>query len=101
MRIVLFFDLPSVSNTDKREYRKFIKTLKRNGFIALQESVYSKLALNQTIVDLTIERLKKELPKEGSILTLTMTEKQFAGMKILLGDITTDVVVDDKRVIKL
>lgn len=48
MRIIVFFDLPTETNENKREYRKFRKMLIENGFIMLQESVYCRMALNQT-----------------------------------------------------
>ena len=39
MRTLLFFDLPTYTQTDRRNYRKFIKLLKTNGCYMLQESV--------------------------------------------------------------
>ena len=32
MRMILFFDLPSVSKKEKREYQKFVKNLKNKGY---------------------------------------------------------------------
>ena len=43
MRLILFFDLPSVDSKDLVEYRNFRRFLIKNGFIMMQESVYSKL----------------------------------------------------------
>ncbi len=48
MRIILFFDLPSVTYSDQKEYSKFHKFLIKNGYIMMQESVYAKLALNNS-----------------------------------------------------
>ena len=48
MRIMVFFDLPTLTAGNRREYAKFRKYLIKNGFIMLQESVYCKLALNAT-----------------------------------------------------
>ena len=39
MRIIVFFDLPTETLEDKREYRKFRKMLIENGFVMMQESV--------------------------------------------------------------
>ena len=49
MRVILFFDLPTETLEDKREYRNFRKFLIKKGFLMMQESVYCKLALNQTV----------------------------------------------------
>ena len=48
MRILLFFDLPTLESEDLKEYRHFRKFLISNGFIMLQESCYVKMLLNST-----------------------------------------------------
>ncbi len=101
MRTILFFDLPSVTKKDHREYTKFIKKLKKKGFAMLQESVYTKLSINETVVDATIRDLKESLPPEGVISCLTVTEKQFASIDVLLGEMTSDVIMSESKVIKL
>ena len=50
MRVMVFFDLPNVYNKDKRNYLMFRNYLLNEGFIMMQESVYSKIALNEYIV---------------------------------------------------
>lgn len=101
MRTILFFDLPSVTKKDHREYTKFIKLIKSEGFAMLQESVYSKLSINENSVDATLKNIKSKLPPDGSITCLTVTEKQFASMLTLLGEIETDVIMSEERVVKL
>ena len=101
MRTLLFFDLPAVTKRDHREYPKFVNFLKKKGFEMLQESVYSKLSINETTVDSTIREIKATLPSDGTISCLTVTEKQFASMEVLLGDMVTDVVMSEDKVVKL
>lgn len=101
MRSLLFFDLPSVTKTDHRQYAKFVKYIKSKGFVMMQESVYSKLSLNETVVDATMKDVKSHLPKDGVISVLTITEKQFASIEHILGESNTDVVISDSKVIKL
>lgn len=67
----------------------------------LQESIYTKLALNETAVEATIREMKSNLPKDGIVSVLTVTEKQFASIQHLLGEVNTDVVVNDEKVLKL
>ena len=57
MRAIVFFDLPNVYTKDKRAYLLFRKYLINEGFIMLQESVYSKLILNSEQSDLLYERV--------------------------------------------
>ena len=101
MRTILFFDLPSVTKKDHREYAKFIKLLKSKGFAMLQESVYTKLSINESVVDSTIRDIKKGLPPDGTISCLTVTEKQFAAIEVLLGEMTTDVLISEEKTVVL
>lgn len=101
MRIILFFDLPSVTKKDIREYTTFVKNLKKLGFVRMQESVFTKLALNPSIVNATIKDIKKKLPPEGIVSVLTITENQFASMEHLIGEISTDVIMSEEKVIRL
>lgn len=85
MRIILFFDLPTTAESDRRAYSKFRKFLINEGYIMLQESVYSKLALNQTNADLAVAKLKKNQPPSGLVQALKITEKQFSSIENLTG----------------
>jgi CRISPR-associated protein Cas2 len=101
MRSLLFFDLPTLTATNRKNYRKFVKLLKRNGFYMLQESVYCKMSIDKQSADATLAKLKKEIPSDGNIMMLIVTEKQFASMNILLGESTSDVLSSTDRVIEL
>lgn len=101
MRTILFFDLPSVTKADIRDYRKFVKFIKSKGFVMMQESVYTKLSLNETVVESTLKEIKNKLPSDGVVSVLTITEKQFASIRHLLGELEMDVIVNDDRIIKL
>lgn len=101
MRVILFFDLPSVTKKDIREYNLFVKHLKKLGFVRMQESVFTKLALNPSIVNSCMLELKKKLPPDGIISVLTITEKQFTSMEHLIGSIETDVIMSEDKVVRL
>ena len=101
MRSILFFDLPVEKVSQQREYRKFIKNIKKLGFYMLQKSVYVKMGIDAQAIDSTIDKVKKNCPKEGEISILTITEKQFANIELLLGEGKTDVINNDERVIEL
>ena len=101
MRILVFFDLPSESASERRAYTQFRKYLIKNGFMMLQESVYCKLAANQTIVNAQIENLRKNKPPDGLVEVLTITEKQFARMEFIVGSRQGDIVDSDERYIEL
>ncbi len=101
MRIVIFFDLPTLTGGDKKEYRKFRKLLIKNGFIMMQESVYTRMVLNQTVQNSIIEMLKKNKPPAGLVQALVVTEKQFSNTVNISGKITSDVIDSDERLLVL
>lgn len=101
MRIILFFDLPSVTAEEKRAYRHFQKGLIRHGFLMMQESVYSKIVINAMAAKSVIAHVKSMKPKTGIIQALTITEKQYAGMDLILGEMQTDVVDSSERLVIL
>ena len=63
MRVLVLFDLPMVSAQERRIYSKFRKYLIKNGFLMLQESVYCKMALNQTAANSIMEGIRKTAQK--------------------------------------
>ncbi len=65
----------------------------------LQESVYCKLSLNTSSLELQKEAVKKVKPKEGNVLLLTVTEKQFNSMEILLGSVEGRQISDTERIL--
>ncbi len=98
MRLLVFFDLPTLSSEDLREYRKFRKSLIRGGFYMLQESVYCKMELNHTTLNNTKAYLIKNKPKSGLVQVLTVTEKQFAKMDYIVGESIKDTLDSDDRI---
>ena len=101
MRVLVFFDLPVITEENKRAYRKFRKFLLKNGFLMLQESVYCKLALNSTAVRTIVDHVHKNKPEEGLKQLLSVTEKQYAKMDIIIGNIKNEVLDSDERLVIL
>lgn len=86
---------------NRRAYVHFRKFLLKNGFLMLQESVYCKLALNSTAVNAIVENIHKNKPEEGVIQLLTVTEKQYAKMDIIIGELKSEVLDSDERLVIL
>ena len=101
MRTIVFFDLPNVYSKDKRNYQLFRKFLIRQGFVMMQESVYSKIVLNSQQSSLLIDRIKKQAPKRGLIQALIVTEKQYSQMKYIIGRNTSKIIDNEDRIIIL
>lgn len=82
----VFFDLPVGTKTDRRHATRFRKFLKDDGFLMLQLSVYARVCRGEDAADKHLQRVTKTLPPKGSVRTLQVTDKQYARMKLLLGE---------------
>ena len=101
MRTIIFFDLPNIYAKDKKNYLKFRKYLLNEGFIMMQESVYSKLVLNTQQATLLIERVRKNVPPKGLVQSLTITEKQYSQIEYIVGESNTKIINSEDRLIVL
>ena len=101
MRVLVMFDLPTETAENRRNYTKFRKYLIKSGFMMMQQSVYVRLALNQTNAKGMIDSVKKNKPSEGLVQILTITEKQYSKMEIVSGEYSNDTVDTDERLLML
>ena len=101
MRGVVFFDLPVLTEANRREYRVFRKYLIKSGFMMVQESVYCKLAQNSSVADAIVKNLRKNKPGDGLVQVLRVTEKQYNKMDFIVGENTGDVLTSDERLVIL
>lgn len=101
MRILIFFDLPTLTVSERRSYRKFRKMLINEGFIMMQESVYCKLVMNYNAVELCMNKIKKLSPSKGIIQSMCITEKQFADINYICGTAQSNKLNNTDRLIVL
>lgn len=67
----------------------------------MQKSVYTKLALNMTAASVIMENVRKNKPEEGIVQMLTVTEKQYSKIELLVGESNHDMVDSTSRLIVL
>jgi CRISPR-associated endoribonuclease cas2 len=101
MRTILFFDLPTLTLIDQRNYRKFVKGIKKLGFYMLQESIYVKMSIDSQLAESVINKVKLLSPSKGSIMVLTITEKQFSQIQFILGENVSNIISSDERIVVL
>ncbi len=85
MRILVFFDLPMVTRTERRAYKIFRRFLINDGYDMIQFSIYGRILNGNDAEQKHMKRLVDNLPPAGSVRCLSVTEKQFASMKLLVG----------------
>ena len=101
MRIIVFFDLPTLTKKDRRYANRFRNFLLNDGYIMLQLSVYSRICKGLDDVWKHEKRLIPWIPNDGSVRLLTITEKQYTEMKVLAGTIKKEEEIDDRQLILL
>lgn len=86
MWLFVFFDLPVGTKAERRAATRFRNFLKDDGFLMLQFSVYARVCRGEDGLDKHQSRVTKNLPRSGSVRTLSVTERQYARMRLLLGE---------------
>ena len=94
MRLFVFFDLPVNTANQRKAYRTFRKFLIKDGYIMLQQSVYSRLLINENAYDYALSRLRSNRPEEGLVQALKVTERQFATMQQITGEALINDEID-------
>ena len=88
----MYFDLPVKTADDRRRYTKFRKYLLSQGFVMMQKSVYSKIALNATAANIIRKNLEENCPTQGNIQILSISENQFQRIDVLVGESQREVI---------
>lgn len=81
MWVFVYFDLPTVSQRDKKEYTKFRKYLLKEGFTMHQYSVYIRHCPSREYMEALMKRVENHLPKSGHVSLMGVTDKQFSQIR--------------------
>lgn len=85
MRLIIMFDLPTLTAIDRRNYRQFRKRLLNDGFTMMQESIYTCILIDRQSANLLNKKISMYTPQKGLVQSLIVTEKQFASISFLTG----------------
>ena len=89
MRLFVFFDLPTNTKKERSAATRFRNHLINHGFFMMQYSIYSRVCRGEDGIEKYKKKVKSALPEYGNIRMMKVTEKQYAGMEILLGEMST------------
>jgi len=79
---MVFFDLPTDTPKERKEYAKFRKELLKDGFSMFQFPIYLRHCPSRENRNVHINRVKRIMPPKGHIGILSVTDKQFGMMEI-------------------
>ena len=80
MWIFVFFDLPVVEKKERKDAAKFRNLLLDNGFDMVQYSIYTRLFSGKDACQKYYRLIQNNLPKEGKVDILTVTDAQYANI---------------------
>lgn len=86
MRMLVFFDLPVDTKSNRRAATRFRNFLLKDGYYMVQFSVYARICNGYDSVETHRNRLTQHLPDNGSVRLLVITERQYESIDILVGN---------------
>ena len=85
MWVLVFFDLPTETKKDRKNYARFRKDIMADGFSMFQFSMYLRHCSSKENAEVHIKRVKNILPPKGHVGIMCVTDKQFGMMEIFRG----------------
>ena len=85
MWVLVFFDLPTETKKDRKQYALFRKRVLADGFQMFQFSMYIRHCSSRENADVHLKRIKSILPPKGHVGIMCVTDKQFGMMEIFRG----------------
>ena len=83
--IMLFYDISTEKSSYRYEYRNLVKSLKREGYKPLQESVFFKYIRNVSMSKYDLNRVNKIHITQGNVFCLVLSYQVFRKMVALHG----------------
>jgi CRISPR-associated protein Cas2 len=85
MWVLTMFDLPVDTKKARRQYAQFRKFLLEDGFTRMQFSVYARHCASEENAAVHLSRVAQQVPPDGEVRIITITDKQFERMRIFWG----------------
>lgn len=84
--ILAMFDLPVMTERERRVATHFRKDLLDNGYLMIQFSVYARPCVSYEQMDTHIARIKALIPGGGNVRLMFMTDEQWKKSYTVIGD---------------
>jgi CRISPR-associated protein Cas2 len=84
--ILTMFDLPVMTDKERKAATKFRTDLLDNGYLMIQFSVYARPCISYEQMDTHIDRIKKFIPAAGNVRLMFMTDEQWKKSYTVIGE---------------
>jgi CRISPR-associated protein Cas2 len=91
MWILVAFDLPVLTQKQRRISHKFREYLKSIGFVMLQKSVYCYYSCTKERSDSIGNNIRRNIPDNGHITVIFLTDRMFSMTKNYYGKLKIDI----------
>lgn len=81
MWLFVYFDLPTETKRDRKNYAQFRKMLIKDGFTMIQYSIYARHCASVENAEVHKKRVKAAIPDKGDVILFMITDKQFGKME--------------------
>ena len=85
MWILVFFDLPTTTKSERKDAARFRKEIMGDGFTMFQFSIYIRHCSSSDNASVHVKRVQSLIPEYGKVGILTITDKQFGDIKLFYG----------------
>jgi len=89
--LLVAFDLPVGTKEQRKAATDFRKFLLDDGFVMVQWSVYARSCVSFARQETHLERLKKNLPPEGSVRAIFVTRAQWERSFVIYGSPASEI----------
>lgn len=83
--ILAMFDLPVMTDEERRAASKFRHDLLDHGYLMIQFSVYARPCVTYDLLDSQIEKIKAFIPTAGNVRLIFLTDDQWKRSHTVIG----------------
>lgn len=91
MWVMVLFDLPTNTRTERKAAANFRKKLLKDGFGMFQFSIYTRYCHSRENAEVHKERVRRFLPRKGKVAIFHITDRQFSMMELFQGKAEIEV----------
>jgi CRISPR-associated protein Cas2 len=83
--ILAMFDLPVLTDEERKTASRFRNELKDNGYLMIQFSVYARPCVSYEEMETHIARVKSFTPEAGNVRLMFITDQQWTNSVTVIG----------------
>ena len=99
--MLVFFDLPVQTKRQRGVATRFRNFLLKDGYHMVQFSIYARICNGSDAVNMHKARLYANIPDNGSVRLLVITERQYTSIEVLVGKLTSNETIPPTETLTL